>query len=118
MRNSVQLSAYTELQPDALTAYTFPAYAVAAPDGELNLAFVEAIRRSVKVNPQWERRIAGHNTAIGRVALEESRKRANIIAQSNADIARIRSEARDVYQESADRRAREFGELIRGGRDL
>lgn len=99
---------------DALTAYTFPAYAVAVPNGQLDIGFFEAVRRSIKPNPQWEQRISNHNTAIGRVAIEESRKRANIIARSNEEIARIRQETWSSQQESSDRRAREFGEAIRG----
>jgi hypothetical protein len=99
---------------DALTGFALPAYGVTAPNGQLNLAFFEAIRVSMKQNPQWDARIQSHNGAIARVALEESRKRAAAIAQSNAEIARIREEAWSAYQESADRRAREFGELLRG----
>ena len=96
------------------SGYALPAYGVTAPNGQLNLQFFEAIRRSIKPNPQWEQRLNGHNAAIAQVALEESRKRAQIIAQSNADIAKIRQETWNTQQESADRRAREFGELMRG----
>ena len=99
---------------NVLTAMAFPAYGVTAPNGQLNLGFFEAIHRTIQPNPQWERRISGHNTAIGRVTLEESRKRAAMIARSNEEISRIREEAWNSYQESSDRRVREFGELIRG----
>ena len=99
---------------EALTGFALPGYAVTAPNGRFDRGFFEAIRRSVKSNPQWESRIAGHNAAIGRVALEESRKRSAIVAKSNAEIARIRDDAWNAQQESSDRRAREFGEVIRG----
>jgi hypothetical protein len=99
---------------EGLTAYTFPGYAVAVPNGQLDIGYFEAIRRSIKTNPQWEQRIGNHNAAIGRVAIEESRKRANIIARTNDEIARIRQETWNAQQESSDRRAREFGEAIRG----
>jgi hypothetical protein len=99
---------------ESLSGFGLPSYAVTAPNGRLNLPFFEAIRRSMQPNPQWEARLSNHNAAIARVALEESRKRAQMIAQSNADIARIREEAWSAYQESSDRRAREFGELMRG----
>ena len=59
-----------------------PAYGVTAPNGKLNLPFFEAIRRTIKGNPQWEARLANHNNAIARVNIEENRKRAAIIAQS------------------------------------
>lgn len=99
---------------ESINAVSMPAYAVAVPNGQLNIGFFEAIRRSIKVSPQWEQRIAEHNTKIGRVNLEESRKRAGIIARTNEDIARIRQETWNSQQESIDRRAREFGEVIRG----
>ena len=99
---------------EALNGTALPAYGVTAPNGQLDLGFFEAIRRSIKMNPRWEQLIAGHNARIGQVALEESRKRSEIISRSNAEIARIRQDAWSSYQESADRRAREFGEAIRG----
>ncbi len=101
-------------QMDALSGFAFPGYGVTAPNGKLNLTFFEAIRKTIQPNPQWSQRIANHNGAIARVALEEGRKRAAIIANSNAEISKIREEAWNASQESADRRAREFGELIRG----
>jgi hypothetical protein len=99
---------------DAMTGFALPAWAATSSAGRYDAGFFEAIRRSIKPNPQWERRIAGHNHAIGRVALEEARKRSKIIAESNADISRIRQEAWEASQESADRRVREFGEVIKG----
>lgn len=99
---------------DAFSAYTFPAYAATAPAGRLDRGLAEAIRKSIKVNPQWEARIAGHNSAIARTALAEGAKRAKIISETNAEISRIREDAWNSYQESSDRRFREFGEVIRG----
>jgi hypothetical protein len=99
---------------DALTGFALPAWGTTATEDRFQPGFFEAIRRSVKANPQWESRIAGHNAAIGRVALEESRKRSEAITRSNAEIARIREQAWNAQQESADRRVREFGEVIRG----
>jgi len=99
---------------DALSGFALPGYGITAPNGKLNLNFYEAIRKTIQANPQWSQRIANHNGAIAKVALEEGRKRAAIIANSNAEIAKIRDDAWKSQQESADRRAREFGELIRG----
>lgn len=99
---------------NAMTAFAHPAWAAFAPNGQFNFGYYEAIRKSMRPNPQWAAAIAGHNIAIGKVAIEEGRKRAAIIAQSNDEIARIRQSVWDNQQQSADRRAREFGELIRG----
>jgi hypothetical protein len=99
---------------DALTGFALAGYGATAPSDAWNPAFFEAIRKTMRANPQWSQRIANHNGAIAQVALEESRKRAALIAQSNAEIAKIREDAWNASQESADRRAREFGEVIRG----
>lgn len=98
----------------ALTGFAFPGFGATAPNGQFDFALFEAIRGSIKASPAWTARIANHNYNIGRVALEESQKRAATIARSNAEISRIREDAWSAYQESADRRAREFGEALRG----
>jgi hypothetical protein len=98
----------------ALTAFAHPAWGAYAPNGQLNLGFFEAIRRSIQPNQKWWSAIAGHNTRIGQVAIAEGKKRAAMIAQSNEEISRIRQSVWDTQQQSSDRRAREFGELIKG----
>lgn len=99
---------------DAFTGATFPAYAATAPRDRFDAALFEAIRRSIKTDPRWQARIAGHNLTIAQIAQREAQKRSRIIAETNAEIARIRDDAWNTYQESADRRAREFSEVIRG----
>ena len=91
---------------NALTAFAHPAWAAFAPNGQFNFGFFEAIRRSMQPNQQWAAAIAGHNVAIGKVAIEEAGKRAAMIAQSSEEIARIRQSVWDNQQQSADRRAR------------
>ncbi len=98
----------------SLTAYAYPAYAATAPNGQFNMIFFEALRKTIKPNPQWVGRVTNHNVANGQVALEENRKRSEMIMQSNNEISRIRQETWNAQQESADRRARDFGDLLRG----
>ncbi|MFO1426533.1 MAG: hypothetical protein U1F11_06090 [Steroidobacteraceae bacterium] len=99
---------------DAISAYALPAWAAFAPNGWYNEGFFEGLRRSIRPDQWWQQRINGHNAAIGKVALEESAKRSQILTQSNEEIARIRQSAWNASQESADRRAQQFGELMRG----
>lgn len=97
-----------------LSAFAYPGWVATAPNGQFNFAFFEALRRSIKPNPQWARAIAGHNAAIGQVAIEESRKRSRMITETNDYISKLRQDTWNAQQESADRRAREFGEVLRG----
>lgn len=108
------MSSMGQGQMTALSAFAHPAWGAFAPNGQFNFGFFEAIRRSIQPNRQWWSAIVGHNAKIGQVAIEEGRKRAAMIAQSNEDIARIRQSVWDTQQQSADRRAREFGELMKG----
>ena len=103
-----------QLRTESLSAYAHPGFVATAPNGRLNLGFFESLRKTISPNPQWASKIAGHNAAIGRVALEESRKRAAMIAETNDYVSRLREETWAAQQKSADRRAREFGELIKG----
>jgi len=99
---------------ESVSAYAFPGFVATAPNGMLNIGYFEAMRKTIRPNTAWSRAIAGHNTRIAQVALDEGRKRAEMILQSNQEIARIRQETWNAQQESADRRAREFGEAIKG----
>jgi hypothetical protein len=99
---------------DALSGNSLPAYLAVAPEGQLNLAFMEAIRQSFLPNPQWNARISGHNNAIANVALQENAKRSRIITETNDYISRLRQETAATRAESDDRRQREFSEVIRG----
>ena len=109
-----QIAPMPQSRIESVNAYAFPGFVATAPNGMLNLGFFEAMRKTIRTNPAWSRAIAGHNTRIAQVALVESRKRAAMTLQSNEDIARIRQETWNAQQESADRRAREFGEAIKG----
>jgi hypothetical protein len=99
---------------DALTGTALPAFLATAPKGALDLRFTEAIRQSFLPNPEWQARIAGHNTAIARVTQQEVAKRARMNAEYNDYVSRIREELAATRAASDERRQREFGEVIRG----
>ncbi|MFN0025137.1 MAG: hypothetical protein ACKVS5_14695 [Parvularculaceae bacterium] len=103
-----------QMRTEALTAFAHPGYAATAPNGQFNFAFFEALRKSIRPNQQWSQAIAGHNAVIGQVALDEARKRSKMISETNDYISRLRQDTWNAQAESADRRAREFGELIKG----
>lgn len=98
----------------SLAAFAEPGWFAFAPDGQFNEAYFEMMRRSIAPNREWANAIAGHNSRIARVALDESRKRAQMIAATNEEISRIRQETWTMRQESAERQLREFGELMKG----
>ena len=97
-----------------LSAFAFPGWAATAPNGQFNFAFFEALRKSIRTNPEWSKAIAGHNTRIALKALEISRRDAAAIQENRDYIAKLRQDTWNAQQESADRRFREFGEALRG----
>ncbi len=99
---------------DSLTGISLPVFLAVAPEAQLNAALMEALRQSFLTSPEWDARIAGHNAAISRVAIQESAKRSRIIAETNDYIARLRQETAASTAASQDRNHREFGEAIRG----
>ncbi len=99
---------------EALSANALPTFAVVAPDGALDFAFFEAIRRSITPNPAWEQRIARHDRAIAKVALDESRRQSDALLAANDWTSRLLQDTWNAAGVSADRRARAFGEALRG----
>jgi hypothetical protein len=97
-----------------LSGFAHPAWVATAPNGQFNFAFFEALRKSIKTNPEWSKAIAGHNTRIALKALEISRRDAAAIQENRDYIAKLRQDTWNAQQESADRRFREFGEALRG----
>lgn len=93
--------------------YALPTYVAYAPVSEFNYAFFDGIRRSFTPDPQWEKRISGHNATIGRINREGIMKRAEISSQTYEAIRKMSKQAWDRQQVSADRRMREFSEYIR-----
>ena len=95
------------------SAYASHAFGSYAPAAEHQPAVYEALRRSVILNPEWEREIAQHNATMGRIALKGIRDRGNIISQTNQEISQIINDTWQAQQKSSDMRAREFLESIR-----
>ncbi len=95
------------------SGFAIPSFAAFAPASTFDLALYEGIRRSFTADPNWEAAIAGHNSAMNRIATKGIMDRAKISQQSYEDIRQISQSAWDNQQKSSDVRAREFSEYIR-----
>lgn len=98
---------------DALTAQALPGFAFRAPDGQLDFKLAETIRTSIKLAPEWEKRINAHNNKIAQTNITEARKRAKITAQTYDEIRQMQQDSWEYRQKVQDRSAREFSETIR-----
>lgn len=98
---------------DVLTGASFPAYVATAPNGQLNLSMVEAIRQSFIPNPGWTARITKHNTAIAQATAREAMRQGQMIAETNDYISSLRAQVAANRERSSAYIARERGEVIR-----
>ena len=97
-----------------LIGMSSPAYAVTAPNGQLNLGFYEALRKTFTMNPVWEKQIAQHVQKMNKIAIDGAIQRSKIQRDTNEYISNLRQETWEAQQKSSDTRAREFGEMLRG----
>jgi hypothetical protein len=98
----------------SLDAQTGPVLATFAPNGQLDFRLFEAIRRTMTPNPPYVQRITQHNLEIARGARREIAKRQQMWQETNDYINKLTRETWAHQQESADKRARWFGEMIKG----
>lgn len=98
----------------SLDAQTGPVLATYAPNGQLDFAFFQAIARTISPNPPYIQRINQHNLEIARGQRRELAKQQKIWQETQDYINKLTRETWEHQQESADRRARQFGEMIRG----
>ncbi len=99
---------------ESWTGFAHPAFASWGLAQTYDPAVFEALRRSYAANPPWQQLIAQHNAKMGQIALEGIRQRGEIWRNTQEQISRIINDTWRDQQRSADYRAREFLEYIRG----
>ncbi len=109
----VTVADYGTGRMETLAGWTLPSWAATGPADSFDPALAEALRRSIVPDPEWNRRIAGHNAVIAQGRLETSKKIHDINMRTNEEIAAIRNNAWEAAQESSDRRASAFIDTIR-----
>lgn len=97
----------------AVTGLAFPQFMMYAPAREFDPALFEAMLASMQTDPQWGGRVAGHSSRIaaevGRIQYAEREFATNM----RAVIERVRADTWAQREQSAERRMREFGELMK-----
>jgi hypothetical protein len=97
-----------------MTAVAWPAYLAVAPNGQLDFRLYDAIRASYQIDPAWMKRVTDHVNKIHAIELDGVRKRNEIWRNTSEQIGQIITSSWNAQQRSADQRAFEFGQLIRG----
>lgn len=77
---------------ESLTVQALPSFAFRAPDGQLDFKLAETIRTSIKLAPEWEKRINAHNDKIAQTNITEARKRSRITAQTYDEIRQMQQD--------------------------
>ncbi|WP_428409389.1 hypothetical protein [Hyphococcus sp.] len=106
----------TGMGPDMqiLSGSAMPAYAMRAPNGQLDFTFAEMVRKTLRIAPEWGQRIARHNAKISATNIKGARDRSNIIAKTGSEILDMQMETWRNSNDSSDRMQRESSEAIRG----
>ncbi len=99
---------------ESWTGFAHPAFASWGLAHSHDPSVFEALRRSYTPNPPWQQLIAQHNAKMGQIAREGIRQRGEIWRNTHEQISRIINDTWRNQQQSADYRAREFLEYIRG----
>lgn len=98
---------------DILSAQALPGFAFHAPNGQLNFKMAEAIRSSIRPNPQWDARINQMTAQTQAFANQQAMKRSQIIAQNGEDISNIINRGYEQRSKVMDNVARRESEAIR-----
>ncbi len=106
----------TGMGPDmqVLSGSAMPAYAMRAPKGQLDFTFAEMVRKTLRIAPEWGRRITQHNAKISAANQKGARDRSDVIAKTGSDILDMQMETWRNSNNSSDRMQRESSEAIRG----
>lgn len=110
---------------ELLQGQSFTGFAMRAPDGALDFRRVDALRNSVRLGPEWSRRMAQSANERHRVVMESNRRmaednlrgareRSEIIARTGREISDMQMQGWQSRNESSDRTQRETIEGIRG----
>lgn len=79
-------------QQRTLMVESNPVAILHAPDGQLDLRLAQRITASVEVDAAWADMLRQHQQAMNRIAGQGAADRSAIIAESHAEISRIRNE--------------------------
>ena len=79
-----------------------------------SMQLYEAIRASYQIDPAWMKRVTDHVNKIHIIELDGVRKRNEIWQKASEQIGQLITSSWNAQQRSADQRAFEFGQLIRG----
>ncbi|MFC2953105.1 hypothetical protein ACFOOP_14290 [Marinicaulis aureus] len=99
---------------EILAGSAMPAYAMRAPNGQLDFNFTELVRKSIREAPEWSQRMARHNAKIAQTNLKGAQDRSRIIARTGSDILDMQMESWRNQNASSDRIQRESTEAILG----
>ena len=96
-----------------LSGVGFPAFAMRAPDGELDFRLLTTIQQSINPDPQWQSRFNAHQGKIARINLKGATERANMTRQTNNEINQMLRDSYEYRQRVMDQSHDRFSRYIR-----
>lgn len=98
---------------ETLAAFAMPAFAFRAPDGRLDFTMVESLRSSIRSDPEYDRRMAAHYQAMGRIQAKGTADRAAATKQHGEEMLDIINQGYQDRQRIIDDGHDRFSRVIR-----
>lgn len=98
---------------ESLSAFSMPAFAVRAPDGQLDFTMVESLRNSIQGDPEYDRRMAAHYQTMNRIQAKGAADRAAINRKYSNEISDIIHQGYQDRQKIIDEGHDRFSRTIR-----
>ncbi|MEA3411980.1 MAG: hypothetical protein U9R74_10640 [Pseudomonadota bacterium] len=112
--NRTRMSAmYGGAPTEFLSGVSLPAFAMRAPDGELDFTLMNTVQRSMKLDPAWSQRINAHNRKISGIQAKGIADRAAITSKANAEISQIIRDGEEYRQSVMDKSHEKWSRVIR-----
>jgi hypothetical protein len=95
-----------------LNGVALAAFAMRAPEGQLDFRAADVIRASFALDPVWQSKMAGHGSAIAATIMSGNQARFEISQDANRAVGQIIQEGFDQRNASSDRIHDKFGRMI------
>ncbi|MEZ5863081.1 MAG: hypothetical protein R3D25_03035 [Geminicoccaceae bacterium] len=111
--HSIMPDAMTGGTMETLAAFATPAFAFRAPDGRLDFTMVESLRSSIRSDPEYDRRMAAHYQAMGRIQAKGAADRAAVTSRHGEEMLDIINQGYQNRQRIIDEGHERFSRTIR-----
>jgi hypothetical protein len=91
---------------------SLPAWLAFAPDGELDIAMSEQMRRSIRINPAWQQEITRHQQIINRDNRQTTANISAINRDANSYVSQLSQDSFEKRMAAMDRNGQQWSDTM------